>query len=163
MPASPATSATSTVWPGRTDAPPQRSKFTIIVASIFILFVVLGALPMVLHDGDSQLIQANCSTPAVDTGPAKIRPGTNFAWQAAGPQQGPYVVALDAAAVTGPVGGPVTADDGRVLSAPITLTDCRSAQTLATGPDNTGTHEVALFRRSGTAWARVAVSLLEVS
>ncbi|HVD27520.1 MAG TPA: hypothetical protein VNC79_03355, partial [Mycobacteriales bacterium] len=115
------------------------------------------------HDGDSQLIRPNCTTPAVAAGPAKIKPGTNFAWQAAGPEQGPYVLVLDAATVTGPVGGPVTPDNGRVLSAPIALTGCRSAQTLAAGPDNSGTHEVALFRHTGTAWARVAVALLEVS
>jgi hypothetical protein len=142
---------------------PKRSRITVIVASIFIAFAVLGALPLVLHDGDSQLIRPNCTTPAVATGPAKIKPGTNFAWQAAGPEQGPYVLVLDAATVTGPVGGPVTPDNGRVLSAPIALTGCRSAQTLAAGPDNSGTHEVALFRHTGTAWARVAVALLEVS
>jgi hypothetical protein len=142
---------------------PRRSRFTIIVGTIFIAFVVLGALPLVLRSGDSQLVQPNCSTPVVATGPAKIRRGTPFAWQAAGPEQGPYVLALDAAALTGPVGGPVTPDNGRVLSAPMTLTGCRSAQTLATGPPDPGPHEVALFRRSGTAWARVAVSLLEVS
>jgi hypothetical protein len=142
---------------------PKRSRITIIVAAIFIAFVVLGALPLVLHDGDSQLIRPNCTTPAVAAGPAKIKPGTNFAWQAAGPEQGPYVLVLDAATVTGPVGGPVTPDNGRVLSAPIALTGCRSAQTLAAGPDNSGTHEVALFRHTGTAWARVAVALLEVS
>src|SRR5262245_53085430 len=60
----------------------RRSKFTVIVGAIFIAFVVLGALPLVLRSGDSQLIQPNCSTPGVATGPAKIRPGTNFAWQA---------------------------------------------------------------------------------
>jgi hypothetical protein len=142
---------------------PRRSKFTIVVASIFVAFGVLGALPLVLHDGDSQLVRPNCETPAVGTGPARIKPGTNFAWQAAGPEQGPYVLALDAATVSGPVGGPVTPDTGRVLSAPITLTGCRSAQTLAAGPETKGAHEVALFRRAGTGWARVAVALLEVS
>ena len=75
---------------------PKRSKFTLIVGAIFIAFVVLGALPLVLRSGDGQLVQPNCTTPAVATGPAKIKPGTNFAWQAAGPQQGPYVLALDA-------------------------------------------------------------------
>ncbi len=142
---------------------PRRSKFTLVVAAIFIAFGVLGALPLILHDGDSQLVQPNCTTPAVAAGPGKIPPGTKFAWQAAGPEQGPYVLVLDAAAVTGPVGGPVTPDAGRVLSAPIALTGCRSAQTLAAGPDTKGTHEVALFRHSGTGWARVAVAVLEVS
>ena len=74
---------------------PKRSKFTLIVGAIFIAFAVLGALPLVLRSGDGQLVQPNCTTPAVATGPAKITPGTNFAWQAAGPQQGPYVLALD--------------------------------------------------------------------
>ena len=49
-------------------------------------------------------------------------------------QQGPYVLALDAASVTGPVGGPVTPDNGRVLSAPLTLTGCRSAADARGGP-----------------------------
>src|SRR6185437_8934470 len=62
---------------------PKRSKFTLIVGAIFIAFVVLGALPLVLRSGDGQLVQPNCTTPAVATGPAKIKPGTNFAWQAA--------------------------------------------------------------------------------
>src|SRR6185312_14682012 len=112
---------------------PKRSKFTLIVGAIFIAFVVLGALPLVLRSGDGQLVQPNCTTPAVATGP----------------QQGPYVLALDAASVTGPVGGPIRPDNGRVLSAPLTLTGCRSPQTLAAGPDNSGTHEVALFRHTG--------------
>ena len=59
--------------------------------------MVLGALPLVLHNGDSQLIRPNCNTPAVAWVRPAIRPGTNFAWQAAGPPQGPYVLAMDAA------------------------------------------------------------------
>ena len=71
--------------------------------------MVLGALPLILHDGDSQLIQPNCSTPAVDAGPARIRPGHQLRLAGRRPAEpGPYVVTLDAAAVTGPVGGPVT-------------------------------------------------------
>jgi hypothetical protein len=142
---------------------PRRSKFTLVVGALFIAFVVLGALPFVLRSGDGQLIQPNCATPAVAAGPAKIKPGTKFAWQAAGPEQGPYVLTLDAASVTGSVAGPLTSDKGRVLSAPLPLTGCRSPQTLATGPDTSGTHEVALFRHQGTGWTRVAVALLEVS
>jgi hypothetical protein len=141
----------------------KRSKFTVVVGAIFVAFAVLGTLPLILHKGDSQLVRPNCSTPAAAVGPARIKPGGTFAWQAAGPEQGPYVLALDTATVTGPVGGPVTPDAGKVLSAPLTLTGCRSPQTLATGPDAKGAHEVALFRHSGTAWARVAVALLEVS
>jgi hypothetical protein len=89
VPASRATSATSTGRPGRTRRPaPSRSKFTLIVGVVFIAFVVLGALPLVLRSGDGQLVQPNCTTPAVATGPAKIKPGTDFAWQAAGPRAG---------------------------------------------------------------------------
>ncbi len=74
------------------------------------------------------------------------------------------MLVLDAATVTGPVGGPVTPDNGRVLSAPIALTGCRSAQTLAAGPDRQRhPRGGAVPTRAGTAWARVAVALLEVS
>jgi hypothetical protein len=50
-----------------------------------------------------------------------------------------------------------------VLSGPTGLSGCRSAQTVTAGPDSKGSHEVALFRLSGTRWSRVAVALLEVS
>ena len=71
------------------------------------------------------------------------------------------MLALDAAAVTGPVGGGHP-DNGRVLSAPITLTDCRSAQTSARARTTPAPRGRAV-PHTGTAWARVAVSLLEVS
>jgi hypothetical protein len=142
---------------------PRRSKFTIAVAAVFVAFAVLGALPLVLHKGDSQLVQPNCDTPAVGTGPARIEPGADFAWQVAGPQTGPYVVTLDAATVTGSVAGPVKVDAGRILSGPIGLAGCRSAQTVTAGPPNKGSHEVALFRWSGSGWSRVAIDLLNVS
>ena len=141
----------------------KRSKFTIGTAAVFLAFAVLGALPLILHRGDSQLVQPNCDTPAVDVGPARVRARTNFAWQAAGPVAGPYVVTLDAGTVTGPATGPVTVDRGRVLSQPTALTGCRSAQTVAKSPETRGSYEVALFRRGATGWDRVAVSLLEVS
>jgi hypothetical protein len=145
------------------EAPRRHSKFTIVVLVLFVVFAVLGAIPMFLNRGDSQLVQANCDRPAVDAGPARIGPGTKFAWQAAGPPRGTYVVTLDAAEVSGPATGPVTVDTGRVLSGPTGLSGCRSAQTVTAGPDSKGSHEVALFRLSGTRWSRVAVALLEVS
>jgi hypothetical protein len=141
----------------------RRSRFTIGVAAVFIAFAVIGALPMILHRGDSQLVQPNCNTPALDAGPGRIKPGTNFAWQAAGPETGPYVVTLDAAGVTGSAAGPVKVDTGRVLFGPAGLPGCRSRQTVTAGPDTRGSHEVALFRHSGTGWDRVAIALLNVS
>jgi len=54
------------------------------------------------------------------------------------------------------------ADTGRVLAGPTALTGCRSAQTVVDGPTVAGSHEVALFRRAGTGWERVAVALLTV-
>jgi hypothetical protein len=141
----------------------KRSKLTVGTAAVFIAFLVLGALPMLLHKGTSGLLQANCDTPAVETGPARVKAGTDFAWQVAGPVIGPYVVTLDASAVTGPLTGPVTVDAGRVLAGPTTLAGCRSAQTVTAGPSSKGSHQVALFRRSGTGWERVAIASLDVS
>ncbi|HST66185.1 MAG TPA: hypothetical protein VLM05_13450 [Mycobacteriales bacterium] len=141
----------------------RRSKLTVGTAVVFIAFVVFGALPMLLHQGDNGLVQANCDVPAVEAGPARIKAGTDFAWQAAGPVIGPYVVTLDASAVTGPATGPVTVDTGRVLSGPTALSDCRSAQTVTGGPSGKGSHEVTLFRRSAAGWERVASASLDVS
>lgn len=141
----------------------KRSKLTIGTAAVFIAFVLLGAVPMLLNRGDTGLVKANCNAPAVEAGPARIKVGTDFAWQAAGPVVGPYVVTLDAATVTGPPAGPVTVDGGRVLAGPTTLSACRSAQTVAAGPGTKGSHEVTLFRRSATGWDRVAVAVLDVS
>lgn len=141
----------------------KRSKFTIATTAVLIAFAGIGALPMLFNDGDGKLVPANCDTPAVEVGPSRVRAGTNFAWQAAGPQTGPYVVTLDAATVTGGATGPVTVDTGRVLAGPTALAGCRSAQTVTAGPSVRGSHEVALFRRTGTGWQRVSVAFLDVS
>jgi hypothetical protein len=140
----------------------KRSKFTIGTTAFLLAFVLLGALPLLLHKGDG-LVPVNCDTPAVEVGPARVNAGTDFAWQAAGPQAGPYVVTLDASVVTGPATGPVRLDSGRLLAGPTELSGCRSAQTVADGPGTEGSHEVALFRRSASGWDRVAVVLLDVS
>lgn len=141
----------------------RRGKFTRASAIALAAFAGLGLLPVLFGGGDGQLIDAVCERPAVEVGTSRIPAGRDFAWQAAGPEQGPYVVTIDAAAVTGPAAGPVVADTGRVLGGPLALTGCRSAQTVSAGPSATGSHEVALFRRTAAGWERVAVALLEVS
>ena len=140
----------------------RRSRFTIGSAIALGVFLVLGALPMLLAGGDGQLVRADCARPAVGAGPARIDAGSNFAWQAAGPETGPYVVTLDATEVTGPAKGPVSTA-GRVLAGPTALAGCRSAQTVVAGPTTAGIHEIALFRRIGPGWERVAVAVFEVS
>jgi hypothetical protein len=141
----------------------KRSRFTVGTAVVLLTFAGLGAVPVFLGGSDGQLLAAGCDRPAVEVGTARISAGSDFSWQAAGPEQGPYVVALDAAAVTGPVAGPVSPDTGRVLAGPTALPGCRSAQTLAAGPTDRGAHEVVLFRRTATGWERAAVVLLTVS
>ncbi|HEV7653232.1 MAG TPA: hypothetical protein VGP36_00640 [Mycobacteriales bacterium] len=141
----------------------KRSKLTIGTTIVFLVFIVGGALPLLLHQGDGQLLQANCDTAAVEAGPTRTKLGTDFAWQVAGPRTGPYAVVLDASTVTGPATGPLTIDTGRILAGPIDLPDCRSAQTVTDGPGTAGDHVVTLFRRSGTGWERVAVTSLNVS
>ena len=141
----------------------RRSKFTLASALVLLAFVVLGALPLLFSDGDGQLLPAGCERPAIAVGPARVEAGTDFAWQVAGPEAGPYVVTIGAARVTGPATGPVTADTGRVLAGPTALAGCRSTQTVTAGPGAPGTAEVSLFRRAGTGWDRVAMTLLEVS
>lgn len=141
----------------------RRSKFTVGSLVALLAFAGLGAVPLFLSGSDGQLLDAGCDRPAVEVGTERIAAGRDFGWQAAGPEQGPYVVALDAAAVTGPASGPVTADTGRVLAGPIALPGCRSAQTVAEGPTTEGTHEVVLFRRGAAGWERAAIAPLIVS
>ena len=140
----------------------RRSRFTVGSAAVLVAFAALGAVPMLLNHSDGRLLQPDCQRPAVEVGPSRVRAGTDFAWQAAGPETGPYVLTVDAATVSGPAGGPVTVDTGRVLAGPTALTGCRSAQTVVDGPTVAGGHEVALFRRAGIGWERVAVALLTV-
>lgn len=139
----------------------RRSRFTTGAAVATGAFIVLGALPL-LGGTEGQLIKADCERPAVSAGPERIAVGGDFAWQAAGPEQGPYVVTLDAADLTGPAEGPVRTA-GRVLAGPTALTGCRSAQTVVAGPTTAGSHEIALFRRTGSGWERVAATWLRVS
>ncbi len=141
----------------------KRSKFTAGSAIALLAFAGLGAVPVFLGGSDGQLLDAGCDRPAVEVGTDRIAAGRDFAWQAAGPERGPYVVTIDAATVTGPASGPVTADTGRVLAGPITLPGCRSAQTVVAGPTAEGMHEVVLFRRTASGWERVAIALLDVS
>lgn len=141
----------------------KRSKFTIGTTAVFAAFVILGALPLILHKGDGALLQPDCGAAAIESGPSRIQAGTNFAWQAAGPDSGQYVVVVGGESVSGPTTGPVTVSDGTLLAGPLTLTGCRSAQTVAKGPATKGDYEVALFHSSGGGWDRVAVTLLNVS
>jgi hypothetical protein len=136
----------------------KRSKFTLVTLSLLIAFAVLGAIPMFLHHGNG-LLDPDCGRPAVEVGPTRIKPGGSFSWQAAGPETGSYVVVLDASTVT----GEGTVDAGSVLAGPVTLTGCRSPQKVVDGPETAGTHEIALFRRTGSVWERVAVAPLTVS
>jgi len=140
----------------------RRNKLTIGSAIALGAFLLLGGLPLLLTDSDGQLVRTDCARPVVAAGPARIDPGGDFAWQAAGPETGPYVVTLDAAEVSGPARDPVTST-GRVLAGPTALTGCRTRQTVVEGPTEEGTHEVALFRRTESGWERVAVAVLDVS
>jgi hypothetical protein len=138
-------------------------KFTIGAAVVLVVFAAAGALPLLFDDGDSGIIRADCGRVAVEASPGRVAAGQPFAWQASGPEQGRYVVALDAGEVTGPADGPVRAPDGPVLTGPVAFPGCRSTQTVSTAPVTRGTHEVVVFRRSGDRWERAAVALLRVS
>ena len=140
----------------------RRSRFTIGTIVALVLFAGLGAVPMLLADGDG-LLPADCATPKLVSAPDRVGPGTSFAWQIAGPEGGSYVVTIDAPEVTGDGAGGASIAGGRILGGPMPLPGCRSQQLLATAPEQTGTHEVTLFRRAGARWERAAVTLLRVS
>lgn len=144
---------------------PRRGprKFTVATFVVLVAFLVLGAVPLLLHDGDGGLVQPNCAAVAVEVGPNRVVAGERYAWQVAGPEAAQYVVAIDAETVTVDPGGRAVAARGAVLAGPTGLPGCRSKQTVTTAPAGTGPHEVAVFRRAGTGWDRVAVALLRVS
>jgi len=139
-----------------------RSRFTRGTVVVLILFAGLGALPLLFTRGDG-LLPADCTTPALQTSPRQVGPGGDFAWQLAGPADGSYVLTIDAPEVTADASGGAQVAGGRILAGPMTLPGCRSRQLLAAAPEQIGTHEVTLFRRSGTGWERLAVTLLKVS
>lgn len=143
---------------------PRRAprKFTVGTFLVLVAFGVGGAVPLLLHDGDGGLLEPDCTTPAVEVGPSRLLVGESFAWQAAGPERGPYVVALDAEAVTGAPDGQVRTSGGRLLSGPTDLPGCRSRQTVLAAPD-VGRHQVTLFRHTGGRWEQAAVALLQVT
>ncbi|MFL6127498.1 MAG: hypothetical protein ACJ73E_00340 [Mycobacteriales bacterium] len=70
---------------------------------------------------------------------------------------------IDAPEVTSDGAGGARVAGGRILGGPMPLPGCRSRQVVASAPDQTGTHEVTLFRRAGGRWERTAVALLKVS
>jgi hypothetical protein len=140
-----------------------RSKFTVGTAVVFVLFAGLGALPLLLGSGKGGLIQADCDTAGVRLSSADLAPGQSFSWQAAGPEAGPYLVTIDATAVTEDASGTASPSGGRVLAGPTDLTGCRSAGALSTAPEASGVHEVTLFRRTAGRWERAAAAPLTVS
>lgn len=144
---------------------PRRGprKFTVATFVVLVVFLLLGAVPLLLHEGDGGLVQPNCDTVEVQVGPERVLGGESYAWQIAGPESGQYVVAIDAASVTVDAGGRAVPAGGSVLAGPTGLPGCRSRQTVTTAPPGTGGHEVTVFRRSGTGWERVAVALLRVN
>jgi hypothetical protein len=140
----------------------QRGRFTRGTFVVLVLFAVLGAVPLFLTRGDG-LLPADCTKPALSASPDQVGPGGDFAWQIAGPAEGSYFVTIDVPEVIAEAGGGARVAGGRILGGPITLPGCRSSQQLAPAPDVPGTHEVTLFRLSGTRWKPQAVSLLKVS
>src|SRR5215213_7860531 len=144
------------------EPPRQRSRFTIGTLVVLVLFAGLGALPLFFHHGDG-LLPASCTTAALETSPDQVGPGRDFAWQVAGPADGSYVLTIDVPEVSSDGAGGARVAGGRILAGPMALPGCRSRQVVAAAPEPTGVHEVALFRRAGARWERVAVALLKVS
>ena len=141
----------------------RRRKFTTGTFVVLVVFGTLGALPLIFYDGDSSLIEATCSRPGIEASPDRLQVGESFAWQAAGPEAGPYVVTLDATAVTEDAAGAVRVTGGQLLAGPTGLPGCRSAKAVAAVGAARGAHDLTLFRRTGGRWERSAVAVLRVS
>ena len=140
-----------------------RRKFTVGTGIILVLFAGFGAFPLIFGDGSGGLIKADCDVPGVRLGTDDVAPGGSFSWQAAGPEAGPYLVTIDARAVTEDASGAVRPTGGRVLAGPTDLSGCRSAAALSTAPEASGVHEVTVFRRTAGRWERAAAAPLTVS
>jgi hypothetical protein len=143
------------------EEPRRRSRWTSLLGLGLVLFAGIGLIPL-LRGGDGGLLSRQCDRPAVGASAGLVAPGSRAAWQAAGPDSGEYVVTLDGDGVRVDAAGGVVAPSGRVLAAPFRLTDCRSAQTLFDAPTQRGSHEVTLFRRTGTTYQPVASTEVKV-
>jgi hypothetical protein len=138
-------------------------KFTVGTFVVLVVFVVLGAIPLLTNDGEGGLVRADCTTVSVEVGPSRVQAGAKYTWQFTGPDAGRYVVALGTDSVTVDASGRATAPTGTVLGGPTGVTGCRSTQTVTNAPAEPGSYQVVVFRLSGDGWTRAAVALLTVT
>jgi hypothetical protein len=140
----------------------RRRRWTPLIFIVLVLFSTVGAIPLLRAGNVGGIVRPQCDHPVVRVSAGEVRPGHQAAWQAAGPAQGPYVITLDAAKVTVTAGEAVTVPSGRLLAGPLSLSGCRSRQTLFDAPTEPGEHLVTLFRRTASGYQGVARTVLRV-
>jgi len=133
-----------------------------VILLALVLFATLGAIPLFRSGGEGGLVRRQCDRPVLGVSPARVAPGGKAAWQAAGPESGPYLLTLDADRITSDVGGRPTVPSGRLLAGPFGMPDCRSPQTLFDAPAVPGEHLVTLFRKTPHGYSAVARAGLTV-
>jgi hypothetical protein len=139
-----------------------RRRWTPLIFVVLVAFALIGAIPLLRAGSAGGLLRPQCDHPALGLSAGSAVRGHDAAFQAAGPAQESYVVALDADRVSVSAAGAVTASPGRVLAGPFSMPGCRSAQTLFPAPAAAGDHLVTLFQRTSSGYVGVVRKTLKV-
>jgi hypothetical protein len=140
----------------------RRRRWTPVIFVALVLFATIGAIPLLRVGSAGGIVRPQCDKPVIGVSAGKVQPGQLAAWQASGPAEGTYVLALDADEVTIGAAGRVTVESGRLLAGPLSLSGCRSHQTLFHAPAQPGEHLLTLFQRTPSGYQRVARAVLKV-
>jgi hypothetical protein len=148
-------------WAHEAPRPRRRRRASVLIFIVLVAFAALGSIPLFRSTGGG-LLQPNCTTPVLDLSPGRVQAGDQVAWQAAGPDQGRYVVALDSEELRVAGDGTPDAGGGQILGGPFAMSGCRSTQTVFRAPPRSGVHVVTLFRDRGAGYQAVASDTVQV-
>jgi hypothetical protein len=138
------------------DPLPRRRRSGMWMVWAVIAFLVAGALGVLPRVGGVP-IEVSCTTPAVALSSYAVPAGSTLQWKATGPDGPQYVLAIDAAGVTGTPGGAVQSETGTVVTPhPFRMASCAGGGPDFAAPSKAGQHFVRLFRDDGTGYVQVA-------
>jgi hypothetical protein len=144
------------------DPLPRRRRSGMWMVWAVIAFLVAGALGVLPRVGGVP-IEVDCTTAGIALSSYSVPAGSTLQWKVTGPDGPQYVLALDAAGVTGIPGGTVQAETGTVVTPrPFRMASCEGGGPAFAAPSTTGQHFVRLFRSDGSGYVQVAQVALAV-
>jgi len=144
------------------DPPQRRRRSGMWMVWAVIAFMVAGALGLLPRVGGVP-IEVSCTTPGIALSAYEVPTGSTVQWKVTGPDGPLYVLAVDAAGVTGIPGGTVQSETGTVVTPrPFRMASCAGDGPAFAAPSTAGQHLVRLFRSDGTGYMQVAQVALAV-